>query len=128
MTIRIEDMEIEMDTDDDCDPKTFQCYSDSVISDWYNGSWEFVRIIAKCTVSYPIGSHGSLTSRRLEWLTSSGLYGIECHHKVEEYHVEVAEEQLEDLRNHLEVFGVSLGNFNTFARQAIARFEDAARD
>jgi len=123
MAIRIEEVTIEMESDEDCDLKTYQCYSDSVISDWYNGSWEFVGIVAKCIVSYPIDSHGSLTSRRLESFTSGGLYGIECHHKVEEYHVEVANEQLEDLRKHLEVFGVDVGNFHLFTREAISRFE-----
>lgn len=123
MAIRIEEVHIKMEPDDDINPKEFQCYSDSVINDRYNGVWEFVGIRAECSVSYPIGSHGSLTSRRLEWLSSSGLYSIEYHHTVEEYHIEVAKEQLEDLKTHLEVFGIDVGDFHLFANEAISRFK-----
>lgn len=54
-------------------------------------------------VSYPTGPDGD---RRLERLTSAGLNGIDG--ATGAYRREVEREQLEDLRDHLDVFGVEV--------------------
>ncbi len=54
---------------------------------------------ARATVSYPIDKG----YRRLETFTSGGLGGVEGD---ESYFREIEAEQLEDLRQHLKVFGV----------------------
>ena len=60
--------------------------------------------LAVATVSYPIGDKGD---RRLETFTSGGLWGIDVR-RSPAYQLELEREQLEDLRDHLEVFGVDV--------------------
>lgn len=57
--------------------------------------------IARAQVSYPIGETGS---RRLEWLTSGGLWGIEG--ATPRYRRAVEQVQEDDLRVHLRAFGI----------------------
>lgn len=61
----------------------------------------FLLCFASATVSYPTGYHNS---RRIETLTSGGLGGIPRPSPDDKRNIE--EEQLLDLRLHLEVFGV----------------------
>jgi len=68
------------------------------------GEWCYLGIMAKAVVSIPCNGN----SRRLETLTSGGLWGIESDSG--EYLDEVAQEQLEDLKSHLRAFGVYIRN------------------
>ena len=70
------------------------------------GDWSFIGIRAEAQVSY--GQNGN--SRRLEWFTSGGLWGIESDSG--EYLKEVAKDELADLRAHLEQFNVDTSNFD----------------
>jgi hypothetical protein len=58
---------------------------------------------AVAEVSYPI--EGAKGDRRLEWLRSGGLYRIDPGSD-QAYLNQIVSEQLEDLREHLEHFGV----------------------
>jgi hypothetical protein len=78
------------------------------------GDWQFVGIGAEAVVSYPITPDGS---KRLERLTSGFLWGIESDSG--DYLREVAQEQLAELRDHLEVFGVNTNNFLALAEEAL---------
>ena len=60
---------------------------------------------AEAQLSYPISEQGD---RRLDWLSSGGLYGID--EPSPSYQREVEEEQLNDLRGHLEAFGIVLSD------------------
>ncbi len=60
------------------------------------GDWAFQGCVAKAELSYPIGQG----SRRIEWLTSGGLWGIESDSD-KEYLRSVEDEQLADLASHL---------------------------
>ena len=64
------------------------------------GDWQPVGITAEAIVSYPCGGGSS----RLETLTSGGLWGVESD--CPDYVQEVMAEQLEDLRGHLQQFGI----------------------
>ena len=59
---------------------------------------------AVATVSYPINFTGD---RRLQDFRSGGLWGIDVRMS-NAYRREVESEQLEDLREHLKVFGVEM--------------------
>ena len=69
------------------------------------GRWHYEGCVARAVVSYPVGSG----SRRLEYLSSAGLYGIESDSSPM-YISEVELEQLADLREHLKHFGVDWNN------------------
>lgn len=122
--IRIESIKLKVVPDDDCNPSVFDCYSAKEIMNWESGKWTFIGIIAECVVSYPIDSTGNLTDRRLETLTSGGLYGIEYQFAICAYHVGIANEQLSDLKEHLKVFGIDVSNFAEFAVKAVSNFEE----
>lgn len=65
-------------------------------------------VVAIATVSYQLGSNGD---RRLETLSSAGLHGIELGDRASAdamYRSELEDEQLEDLRLHLRVFGINV--------------------
>ena len=64
---------------------------------------DLVGCYAVAEVSYPI--NGVNGDRRLETLTSSGIWGIDAKSH-EDYRSQVEREQLEDLAEHLKVFGV----------------------
>jgi hypothetical protein len=70
----------------------------------YGNSWEMLGCVAKAQVSYPCGTNGE---RRLEWLTSGGLWGIESD-SGKEYLREIELGQLEDLACHLCAFGIEI--------------------
>lgn len=75
-----------------------------------SGMIEYYGVQAKAEVSYPCGNG----SRRLEWLTSGGLWGISVDGSTDksrrdgrEYLSGVAEEETADLIDHLRRFGVT---------------------
>ena len=70
----------------------------------YGQYWCMYGCMAESVVSYPISKQGD---RRLETLTSGGLWGIESDSD-ESYKTEVAKEQLEDLKSHLKQFNIKI--------------------
>jgi hypothetical protein len=70
------------------------------------GQWCMTGCVAKAEVSYPIDAQGN---RRLERFQSGGLWSIESDGGGE-YHREIEQEELTDLRRHLAVFGIELGD------------------
>lgn len=68
---------------------------------YQRGDWCCMGCIAEATVSYP--THGG--SRRLERLSSGGLWGIESDSDAK-YIAEVEQEQIAELREHLEQFEI----------------------
>lgn len=66
------------------------------------GEWHLEGCVAHVIVSYPIGQG----SRRLEKLSSGGIWGIESD-SGDLYKLETEIQQLEDLKKHVEVFGVA---------------------
>ena len=69
------------------------------------GDWYFIGVVAKATVSYPVGNN---RDKRLEQLSSGGLWGVESDGG--EYLDEVNKEQLEELREHLTQFGITVSD------------------
>ena len=67
---------------------------------------------AEATVSYEINRDGN---RRIETLTSGGLYDIEEADAA--YRRQIEGEELSDLREHLRVFGVPVGDFARIANR-----------
>jgi len=76
------------------------------------GDWSFVGIVAKAVVSRSIGNG----NRRLQEFSSGGLWGVESNAGA--YLEDVKEQELEDLKQHLEAFGVDLSNFDELAADA----------
>jgi hypothetical protein len=70
-----------------------------------DGEWTLQGCVARAVVSYPIG--GGV--RRMEVFSSGGLYGIESDSSVL-YTLEVSIEQLEDLKRHVQIFGIPWSN------------------
>lgn len=66
--------------------------------------WEDDGVVAEAEVSYPIGDG----SRRIEWFSSAGLYGIDYDNEHIDYLLRLEVEQVEDLRQHLARFGIVL--------------------
>ena len=75
---------------------------DSIRIEHHADQEDSIGIVAVAEVSYPIGGG----SRRIEWFSSSGLWGIESDSS-EEYLTEVEKEELADLKDHLTHFGVN---------------------
>jgi hypothetical protein len=71
-------------------------------SEWLREDVEIVGCVAKAEISYAIGNNGT---RRIDWLTSAGLWGIESD-SGKDYLKQVEKEQLADLREHLQHFGI----------------------
>ena len=72
--------------------------------DKYNyGGWYSMGIRAECVVSRRVGGG----NRRLETFTSGGLWGIESD-SGDDYLNEVAQDELDDLKEHLKAFGITL--------------------
>jgi hypothetical protein len=69
----------------------------------YGQSWEMLGCVATAQVSYSIGGG----NRRLETLSSGGVWGIESDSD-KSYLREVEKDQLFDLSSHLENFGISI--------------------
>lgn len=78
------------------------------IMEFERGEVGLIGIVAHATVSYPIDNNGD---RRREYLSSSGLWGIETDNTSEEIE-SIEKEQLDDLREHLNVFGVDVLDFD----------------
>ena len=70
----------------------------------YSGELCAYSCTAEAITSYPIGESGD---RRIQKLTSGGLWGIESDSR-REYKEEVATEELDDLKSHLETYGVTV--------------------
>lgn len=70
----------------------------------YGTHWVMYGCLAEAVVSYPISKQGD---RRLETLTSGGLWGIESDSD-DSYKTEVAKDQIEDLKSHLKQFNIRL--------------------
>jgi hypothetical protein len=81
------------------------------------GDWAYVGVWAEATVSYPVGNRGD---RRLEVLRSGGLWGIESDSK--EYIKETAKDELADLKEHLQKFGVSTEEFDELSAAALEEY------
>lgn len=79
-----------------------------------NGDWSFIGIEAVATVSRDIGGG----NRRLETLSSGGLWGIESDSG--KYLNEVAKGEIQDLKEHLSAFNVNTDNFDEMAEEAMA--------
>jgi len=80
------------------------------------GGMEVMGIFVEAEVSYPmtvfrISDQKYQEHRRVETLRSSGLWGIASDVPFD-YQVEVEKEQLEELKNHLSVFGIDVSNFH----------------
>lgn len=66
-----------------------------------SGDWCYLGCFAEAEVSYPIGNG----NRRIERFRSCGSWGIESDSD-REYFTEVEEQELSDLKGHLEQFGI----------------------
>lgn len=71
-----------------------------------NGAWHFIGIVAYATVSTPIKNG----HKRLSEFTSGGLWGIESDSDPEDIQT-IMNEELSDLRSHLQNFNVDLSNW-----------------
>jgi hypothetical protein len=78
------------------------------------GDWCHVGIYAEAEVSREIGQG----CRRLQSFRSSGLWGIESDSD-ESYIDETAREELANLKDHLESFGVDTANFDELSAEAL---------
>lgn len=73
------------------------------------GDWCYIGIMAKATVKTPVDHNPGCF--RLETFTSGGLWGIESDSGSD--HIgEIHQEELDDLKSHLEDFGVDLSNWD----------------
>lgn len=81
-----------------------------------NRYWCMLGIYARAEVSYDTG----VGNRRIEYFESSGLLGVESDSE-REYIAEVEQEELLDLKGHLEHFGVDTSNFDELAAHADTR-------
>jgi hypothetical protein len=77
----------------------------------YGDEWCMFGIVAEAQVSYPSSNDTS----RIEWFTSGGLWGIESDSQ-QSYFSDVGKEELNDLKTHLEEFGVNTDNWDTLIR------------
>jgi hypothetical protein len=71
---------------------------------------------AVAEVSYACSPSGD---RRLEWLKSGGLWDIDG--ATGEYRAEIAQEQIADLRAHLEALGIDVSTFDAAPRDVSYR-------
>lgn len=65
------------------------------------GEWGYQGCVARAVVSYPVNSG----NRRMEYLSSGGLFGIESDSSPL-YRMEVEIEQIEDLKEHVQKFSI----------------------
>jgi hypothetical protein len=75
------------------------------------GDWCIIGIKAEAVISYPTGNNGD---RRIERLTSGGLWGIESDSGG--YLQEVAQNELIDLKFHLENFNIDTSNWKKLTK------------
>ena len=85
------------------------------MEEYNNSLWYMIGIKAVAEVYYRVGNTG-----RLEWLSSGGLWGIESD-SGEEYLKGIEDEELVDLKAHLEMFGVDTSEFERIAREGLER-------
>jgi len=87
------------------------------LEDYENGFWCMLGCVAEAVVSYPIA--GDEQNRRLETFSSRGIWGIEsdCDELTRQ---DFGREEIDDLKQHLQVFSVNLDNFNQLADKALA--------
>ena len=78
------------------------------------GDWCFIGIQAEAIVSRDIGQG----NKRLQRLVSGGLWGIESN-SCDAYLEDVAHDELDDLKEHLEAFGVDTSDFDVFVEEAV---------
>jgi hypothetical protein len=88
-----------------------------VVGDLDNGEWYTIGVRAAADVSYDLGAPNA-GCRRVQRFESVGLWGVESDSG--EHLASVAREELEDLKAHLERFGVDTGNLDELATAAIA--------
>ncbi len=74
--------------------------------DEYGQTWHTIGIHAEATVSYSVDNR----FRRGDALSSSGLWGIESDSSEDDFK-EIEHEQLDDLKEHLQHFGIDVSNF-----------------
>lgn len=86
----------------------------------YNNDWYMIGIIAKAEVSYCLNS--VFKYKRIESFSSGGLWGIESDSGKDHLN-EVKKEELEDLKDHLEHFGVDITNFDKLAKNLEIDFD-----
>lgn len=79
------------------------------------GEWHFIGIQVEARVSYGVEPNGH---RRLEWFTSSGLWGIESDSSTD-YLIEVANDEVSNLREHLNAFNIDTSDFDELVNDAI---------
>jgi hypothetical protein len=127
---RIDDLQINWQTDDDADLSYLEQFElDSTDSDErqyarqdrerlarFGDTWVTEGCQAVARVSYA-ESNGS---RRLETLSSGGLWGIETDSD-RDYLTSVENDELADLKAHLERFGVDVSNFDELASDCEGR-------
>ena len=82
-----------------------------------NGDWCMIGIIAEAEVSYKIGNYS-----RLEFFSSSGIWDIESDSD-KDYLNELKEEELIDLKAHLEQFNVDISNFEELSKDIEIEWE-----
>ena len=85
-----------------------------------NGEWSFIGIVAVAEVR-TLHSENPRTERVHE-ITSGGIWGVESDSG--EYLLELAQEELDDLKSELEQFGIKMGNFDYLAKKALKTFEE----
>lgn len=79
----------------------------------HNDGSPYLGVQAEATVSYAIDDEGN---RRIETLTSGGLWGIQ-QPMTPLYKQTIEDEELTDLREHLQVFGVPVEAFASKVRR-----------
>lgn len=84
---------------------------------YHRGEWHMIGVRAVADVSYAFGV--APTSRRIQRFESGGLWGVESD-SGDEHLTSVARNELADLKEHLEHFGVDVSNFDEMATAAIA--------
>lgn len=76
-----------------------------------NGDWQYIGIRAEAVVSYDTGNG----DRRIETLTSGGLWGIESDGS-QDYIIAVVDEELAELKSHLEQFSIDTANWDELTK------------
>lgn len=100
---QIESVKIERIADRDADTSYLEQEGfEDRLAEYRNESFGFIGIQAKAVVSYPMDEQGN---RRLETLTSGGLWGIEGDSS-REHLAEIEAEELAALAQHLAAFGI----------------------
>ena len=106
---RIDRITLNVMVDTDADTSFLEQEEFSELRESYHrGDYYFVGVRANADVSYAISN----TDRRIETLTSGGVWGIESNSGKDYIEGEVGKDELNDLKTHLERFGVNTSNFD----------------